>query len=465
MTLRAPIALCAAVVALSLAAPAQAAAPPAPWATGDSRPEDLQVSLVTFGPGPEVPSWFGHTALVVEDTRLRTSRLYNYGMFSFGGDMLARFAMGRLEFWVDDTPYVQGTYKFYAGEDRHVRVQLLDLPPAQAQKLAGLLAENVRPENRHYLYHHYFDNCATRPRDIIDQALGGQLAPHGKAAGRMTLRDHTRRHSHVFPPLSVLLDFLMNDEIDRPISRWEEAFLPGELESILAGATWVDDAGVTRPVVAQSRTWYQGGRADPPEQVPAYGRWLLLLGVGLGGGGLLSALWHRRRPRARLPRVTLGLWNAGLGLLFGLPGAVLALMWLVTDHTVTWGNENLFFASPLTLLALPLGLALLSARAWAGRALRAVWLALAGSSILGLMLKVLPAFDQDNWRLIALLLPLNLAMAASSLMYEAQARRAGQSSEEPDHGRPPREDHRAASEAGRAPGASLTSTASGPASR
>ena len=59
-----------------------------PWGTGESQGEDLAISLVTFSPGDDVASWWGHGSLVVEDRRLEQSRLYNYGMFSFDERML-----------------------------------------------------------------------------------------------------------------------------------------------------------------------------------------------------------------------------------------------------------------------------------------------------------------------------------------------------------------------------------------
>lgn len=391
--------------------PGQAFARP-PWGVGQSRGEDLDIYLVTFGPGPEIISWFGHTALVVEDRRLGQKRLYNYGMFSFGPDMLPKFAMGRLEFWVDESPSVTQIYRFYARDNRDVILQKLNLPPEQKLKLAQSLSDNVLPQNREYLYHHYFDNCATRPRDMVDSAVGSGLRAVGKEPGRMTLRDHTRRYSNYLPPMSVLLDFLMNDEIDKPITRWEEAFLPTELMH------QVDDVKVPstgQPLVAQKIVWFKGSRVDPPAEVPRYGPWLLLIGLAFGAASAGLGFWHKRRG-SKLARVLLGLEHALVGLVLGLPGTVLLVMWMITNHTVTWRNENLLLANPVTLAALPLGLMLAFGSKKAAARLRSVWLFLTATGVLSILIKVLPVFDQDNWRIIALILPVSLGMAAASLL-------------------------------------------------
>lgn len=411
---------------LLVAAPAHAASRP-PWGTGESHGEDLIISLVTFSPGDDVASWWGHGSLVVEDQRLGTARLYNYGMFSFDSTMLARYAMGRLEFWVAETS-PSGTYRLYRAMDRDVRIQELNLTPDQRLEIGRLLADNVLPENRDYLYQHYNDNCVTRLRDMIDRAVGGQLKQADSAPARMTLRDHTRRYTAVSPPMSVLLDFLMNDEIDRPITRWEEAFLPDELERQVGALQVKRPDGQTVPLVAKHWDFYKSpDRTPPPEVPPRYGPWMLLMGLAVGGSALGLGYWGRRG--GRLPRVLLGLEQLVLGLGLGFPGTALMIMWLFTDHTVTYRNENLFLANPLTLMVVPLAVALMfgSKRARAG--LRFIWNTLAALGVLGLVLKVFPLFNQDNWRLIALILPISLGFAGAFNLEDLLAQLSARSRE------------------------------------
>ncbi|MBJ6765144.1 DUF4105 domain-containing protein [Myxococcaceae bacterium JPH2] len=404
------------------ASPAHAASVP-PWGTGESQGSDLSIWLVTFSPGDDVPSWWGHGSLVVMDRQHQDQRLYNYGMFTFDEAMLAHFAMGRLEFWVGESS-VNGTFRFYKSEDRDVRVQELNLTPEQRVRMAKLLADNVLPENRNYLYHHYDDNCVTRLRDMIDQGTGGRLREYDRAAGRMTLREHTRRYTAVNPPMSVLLDFMMNNEIDHPITRWEEAFLPDELEQQVAAIQVPGADGKPVPLVAKQWNYYEATRARPPAEPPNYGPWVFGLGVLLGGGALGLAAWERRTG-SKLARVLWGVENAVLGLVLGIPGTALFVMGLVTNHTVTYHNENLFLANPVTLLALPYGVRLAFGSTKVRARLKWVWALLAVSGVLGVALKVLPPFDQNNWRLIALILPISVGMAGASWLDRLLARGPG----------------------------------------
>jgi len=416
----APLLTCLLGLLLLAATPAHAQDLP-PWGTGESKGEDLAIYLVTFGPGDDVASWWGHGSLVVEDRRLQRSRLYNYGMFSFDERMLARYAMGRLEFWVDDAS-PSATFRFYRALNRDVRLQELNLTPAQKVEMGRLLAENVLPENRNYLYQHYDDNCVTRLRDGIDKVLGGQFHQAMSGPGRMTLREHTRRYTAVGPGMSLLLDFLMNDEIDRPVTRWQEAFLPDELERQAAEMQLVGEDGQKRPLVAKTTVLYEAqGRPATPAEPPKYAPVLLFLGLAFGGAAVGLAVWGRRSG-ARAPRILLGLQNVLMGLVFGIPGLALLVMWLGTEHTVTWRNENLFLANPLTLLAVPFGIQLMWGSVKARARLRTLWVVLTGSGVLGVLLKVLPMFDQDTWRLVGLILPTSVGFAGAFLLERLLAR-------------------------------------------
>ena len=383
-----------------------------PWMTGESHPEDLVVWLVTFSPGDEVNDLWGHSSLVVQDTRLGHARLYNYGMFSFADPVtfLRTFMKGRLEFWVGEAN-VDLTFELYTRLNRDVRIQELNLLPEQAFAVGKALGTNVLPENRNYLYQHYDDNCSTRPRDIIDAAIGGQLAQASTAPSRMSLRELTRLYSMVNPPLSLVLDYLQNDLLERPITVRDEAFLPDELERQLAHLSITRPDGSRVPVVRRQFNFFTAkNRPRPPETPPQWTPLLLLLGALFAASALGLQRWEQRR-HSILPRVLLGLQNSALGLL-GVLGLVLMFMWLFTDQMVTHRNENLFLINPATFMALPFGVMLTFGSKKARPLLRWTWTVLAATAMLGVVLKLLPPFNQDNWNLIALVLPINVAMAA-----------------------------------------------------
>ena len=265
----------------------------APW-DRTLRDEDLQIKLVTFGVGDAIHEYWGHNALLVEDASRGVSSLYNFGMFAFGSDMLAQYLQGQLEFWVAATP-AQPTFEYYAAANRSVRVRELDLPPARRRYLAERLAWYARPENRTYRYHHYLDNCSTKLRDLIDEAIGGQLESlHGNPA-RLTYRGHTRRYTEHDPLVHFLLVLWMNDSMERPIESYAEAFLPDELERIVDGTQYRNDDGREVALVKAAYTVFEARR--PPTPVAPSRQWPGLLALGLALAGLAWLLGRSSRER------------------------------------------------------------------------------------------------------------------------------------------------------------------------
>jgi hypothetical protein len=390
-----------------------------PWLTGESRAEDIRIKLVTFGPGDDVPSWWGHGGIIVEDIGNREAKIYNFGLYSFDRTMLMKFAMGRLIFSVG-TFSVPGYLKYYEKMNRDVRIQTLDIPPEKKLKMAYDLAVNVLPENRDYLYDHYYDNCSTRLRDIIDKAVDGALYEATDVQAGMTLRDHTKRYVGHNPPMEMLLMFLMNDEIDQPIKEWDEMFLPDELEKYVANLSYADESGNEHQLVSDYYIYYKADRDPVPDKVPVHWPGAFFVGIIIGIIPLSITLWLKNTG-SQWAKVIFGVYITMLGLLIGIPGLGLGIIASFTDHVITYHNENLFLANPVTFLLIPIGIMLSLNWRKALKWLKWIWILHIVLMLLLIFLKLLPAFDQDNGLVFALIIPLYLLNGYAVLKAEQAA--------------------------------------------
>jgi hypothetical protein len=158
--------LCALGVALLLGGGAAPLSAQPPRLSAES-----EVSMVTILPGDPVYSMFGHSALR-HDPAQNIDRLYNYGTFDFSDPLfIPKFAYGHLRYFLSVVPY-QRALRAYRQQRRPVLEQTLNLTRTQRTALFRVLQVNARPENRHYQYVFFFDNCSTRVRDALEQALG-----------------------------------------------------------------------------------------------------------------------------------------------------------------------------------------------------------------------------------------------------------------------------------------------------
>lgn len=367
------------------------------------------VYVMTMGPGSMVWERFGHNAIWVHDPLNGTDKAYNYGLFDFEQDnFILRFAQGRMLYWMEGfDAYL--TADMYRRDDRAVWVQELNLTPEQRLRLRDFLEWNEREENRYYRYDYYRDNCSTRVRDAVDRVLDGRLrlltepVPSGS-----TFRSHTRRLTSNDVPIYTALMLGLGSPVDREISRWEEMFLPLKLREHLRLLTVLDEQGREVPLVRSETVMYESTRPPVREQPPRW--WPYYLAVGALLGALVASLAVLGR-RSRAARYGFALLVALWALFTGIGGSVLVGLWLLTDHAAAYANENLFHLNPISLLVL-LSVPALAYGVRRGRRLAVLSAALvAGLSALGLLLKALPQLQQVNGELIALLLPVHLAVA------------------------------------------------------
>jgi len=353
--------------------------------------DGAEVWLVTYGPGEIYWQRFGHNAIWIRDSDLGLDHVFNFGFFDFKQqDFFLRFLQGRMLYFSAARP-AREEFADYINEDRSIRAQRLDLSPQQELRLIEYLLEEVKPENRDYLYDYYANNCSTRVRDAIDLALGGVLeAEFQGASAPQTWRDHTRRLTHRDFWLYLGLETGLGAPVDRSISRWDEMFIPAVLADALDSAEY-SGAGMVSPLVLEDVWLYESSLGSPPSTPHAWWPRYLLASLAV----VFMAWLLCRLAFPGLAPVLSRTWLT----FSGLVGLGLMFLWFGTDHSVANPNLNLLVFNPLWIVL----------AFWKGHEKTALQF-IAGFSVLALLAPFLPP-GQYNFDVLAAFLPMNLAAA------------------------------------------------------
>ena len=292
-----------------------------------------QVILLTFGVGGRIFEKFGHAALCLNYVETgREPVCFNYGVTNFneGPTMIWSFLRSVQKFWVDPESW-SDMIAFYQDEDRDIYEQVLPLSAEQTRALEREILTSLEEAHRYYHYDHFFNNCTTRLRDMIDRATAGKLHAGTDVAYPLTFRQMGYRGLAGLPPLLSLADYVMGRQLDDTPTLWQAMFHPDVLRQQVA-----NNLGVAPRIIYK--------RQGPP--FPTTGstwRLQMLLISLVFSVPLLIAIWRRRfvRPAVAWATVYLALWGLmiwGLALVSSIPG-------------VRW-NENVFVLVPLDI-ALP----------------------------------------------------------------------------------------------------------------
>lgn len=315
------------------------------WSTslqGQSKNDSLQVSLLTASPGEEVYERFGHTALRVRDLKGKNDLVFNYGLFSFQTpNFMYRFVKGETDYQlgITEMPYFLSEY---AMRGSRVTEQVLDLSQEQAHQVLQALLTNYRPENRVYRYNFFFDNCSTRPRDIVENNIGTPVTYFDPGNGT-TFRTLVHEKTAMDRWLTFGIDLTLGEKADRKITYRQEMFLPEVLLEAFETAK-TGPEGEQRPLVKSTAILVEEELPEYTEPLnpltaPTFICWsLFALTV------VLCVIEYRRRRIFRIVD-TLTFGTAGIA------GLILFFLNFISTHPTVDHNFNCFWLQPFQLFA------------------------------------------------------------------------------------------------------------------
>jgi hypothetical protein len=303
---------------------------------------EAEISVITCGPWQgELWSAFGHSAFRVYDPVNGIDDAYNYGVFDFDQpNFYLNFARGYsyYKLGVIDFPRFQYYYEYY---NRYVHAQVLNLTQTQKQRLFEFLLWNAQPENQSYRYDYFYDNCATRIRDVVAKVFGDSVTFDGSYIETdYTIRELTDLYLAHQPWGDLGIDVCLGLPMDKTATPYEYMFLPDYIESGFDHATIKQDSGVVK-LVKNKLHIYQPREEESTNGLPHP---LVILSI-LTALSIIISIWDVRRRR-------LSIWFdvilfGGVGMI----GLLLLLLWTATDHQAAAKNFNLLWALPTHVIA------------------------------------------------------------------------------------------------------------------
>ncbi len=224
--------------------------------------DSAKVSLLTVSPWDgAVYALYGHTVVRVEDDSTGVDACFNYGYFDPSQPhFMYNFLRGK-------TDYVLGvtTYQQFFSENQmkglEVVHQDINLTAEQRQQLWSDLYINALPQNSRYRYNYFYDNCATRPRDMIEAVVDGTVI-YPKTEKSQTFRDLVHECVHQYAWMEFGIDLLIGSDADKEITDREKMFLPYYLMVAFKDARVQKNDTISYPLVGSTNIILEADSED-----------------------------------------------------------------------------------------------------------------------------------------------------------------------------------------------------------
>ena len=302
--------------------------------------DSVEIGLITCSPHEEVYSLYGHTAIHINHPQRHIDCIFNYGEFNFKAPhFVLRFIFGKTDYNLGAAPTMPFLL-YYKEWGSQVTEQILNLTAEEKQAIIDALATNYRPENRIYRYNFFYDNCSTRPRDIIERNINGTIAYEPRADFEPSYREMINEKTMHHPWATFVNNILLGVNADRKTTQREQHFLPENLRYDFSHAVIERGNGEKVPLVKETRQLVAPGVQVIEENLPftpmQCAIFLLIVTIGI----LFFETIRKKTAR----------WfDILLMLLTGIGGLALFIM-IFSEHPATSLNLQILVLNPLSLL-------------------------------------------------------------------------------------------------------------------
>lgn len=295
-----------------------------------------QISLLTStASNKAIYTVWGHSAIrvVTEDY----DKTYNYGVFSFGEDFLYNFVTGQTDYKVDCDENFLISIQSAVRKNVYLYEQILNLTEEEASEIAKNLETNSLPENCYYRYNFFYDNCATRPRKMIERSVANIEYPQFN--NKKTYRDITRELTKDLPWFTIGIDLCLGKPTDNIVSDSLMMFLPLELHKAIGKATRTDSIGNKVPLISKEYTRVIPEEEENTSQGISPTLVLFIVTTAIAAIILLGyKRWNQR------------IWDILLFAIYGIVGCLIFFLTFFSEHPCVTPNFNLLWVNPLQLI-------------------------------------------------------------------------------------------------------------------
>ncbi len=223
--------------------------------------KDLSIYLLTVERGTELGaiwSWWGHTAILVRREQANTNIVFDYGLFEGVGLQFFYDQLNNKPVFLLGINSLQNTLSKYKAERRSVWAQRIIAPPQKLNAIYQSLIMNAKPENRNYIYHHFYNNCTTKVRDLLDEVIFDKnlQTKYSQIIGQESIQSKILSKTVHFPPLYFILNLFAGPNIHKEHSTWQDMILPTDLMNTLEQYQKGKEKPSVGPIIALSGNDY-----------------------------------------------------------------------------------------------------------------------------------------------------------------------------------------------------------------